>query len=111
MVLSLDSTLLEKPAVVNSVTVAGENNQLAATWIVPTPAADENKTATSFVVSLYIVPLDWNAHALQTINTTNQHYTFTRLMNNVGYIVGVKSKNDAGSSAEVISGVGVPRLI
>jgi hypothetical protein len=108
MVLSLDSTLLEKPAVVNSVTVAGENDQLAATWIVPTPAADENKTATSFVVSLYSV--DWPDVPLTTINTANQHYTFTRLSNGVGYRVGVKAKNDAGSSSEVISGVGTPTV-
>ena len=115
MVLSLDSTLLEKPAVVNSVTVTvtGENNQLTATWIVPTPAADENKTATSFVVNLYIVPMPgWIPTPgwipIQTINTTNQHYTFTSVTNNVSYIVGVKAKNDAGSSTEVISGVGTP---
>ena len=97
---------LEKPAPVSSVDVAGENQQLAATWIVDVPGTGENKTATSFDVSLYLT--NNTGVAIETINTTNQHYTFTVLTNDVSYKVGVKAKNGSGSAAEVMSGTGTP---
>lgn len=97
---------LEKPANVSSVAVANENQQLAATWIVPAPVAGENKTATSFDVSLYLA--NNTGAPIQTINTANQHHTFTALTNGIGYKVGVKAKNGAGSAAEIVSSQGIP---
>ena len=105
----IERTALEKPAIVSSVAVANENQQLAATWIVPTPTAGQNKTATSFDVSLYLA--NNTGDAIQTINTANQHYTFTTLTNGVGYKIGVKAKNAAGSAAELVSSAGVPTAV
>jgi hypothetical protein len=102
----IERPVLEKPAQVSAANAASENQQIAATWTVTTPNAAENKTATSFDVSLYLANNAGNA--LTTINTTNYHHTFDTLTNGVGYKIGVKAKNAAGSAAEVMSSLATP---
>jgi hypothetical protein len=97
----IERTPLEKPDAVKSVKVVAGNQQLAATWDVDSPTTGQNKTATSFEVSLYLA--NNTNSALQVIQTSNYNYTFINLTNDVNYIIAVVAKNAAGSSGEKLS--------